>query len=391
MITEDNDNTEGFAEDDGFGAAAYGGGQYAKEVTLKDGVSRFRILPPMKSLRTTRKWKVFTRTHFGYKGVNKRKKGGEPINRPYGCVEEKDQVTKMIKVQCPSCQKGKDQKDLYEARLGQLQAEGMSKEEAKKTLAPLGTWLREHNCDKKFKMAAINEKLEPVVLKLSYTTTQKLDNLFKKLSQNQSRPIDPTALNQGVWVEFTRTGEAPNVNDEVDVVKESINVPGYGQVEQPKLAPINAALAQQALEMIPDLNSTVKFLSLAQVELIVNGSQEPEDIDAVWAMGEATREATPAKAPSRPLPTPTTVPTTSAAENDEEAAIKARLAQIQAKREAAAREKAAADAAVAAAAQAQLEAAASTTAITPDPTPPKKAIDDMDDEEFMALINKSRS
>src|SRR5574343_2072266 len=103
-MNDNNQNTEvngSESLDDFFGTAKNGGSDTNwKMHSLKDGEANvFRIAPPVKSLKSVGKWKVYDKLHYGYTVPNEQ----DPDSirhRPFRCIEKKNRATNMIEQDC---------------------------------------------------------------------------------------------------------------------------------------------------------------------------------------------------------------------------------------------------------------------------------------------------
>ncbi len=334
----------------GFGKPKYGGGgNFAKTLRLKEGAATVvRILPPMKSLAETGEWAVYIGTHFGYKGVNPKDRS-KPTYRTFRCIQERDYKTKMVLQDCPEC----DLIAQREAELKDLQADakkaGHSSDEVEEISKPLKDWLSDHNCDRKWHMAVKQQDGSFAVLQISHKTKKLLEaEIGRVLSEDG---IEALELDQGVWFRFNRTGKGIETQDTVTVEYESVKDSSTGRVVRTvKMAPLTEAECEKALKDLPDLSKNTREITYEQIKLLSQCSGEDEDVDAILALGEKKKEASPPARPvvqARPVSTPAAVvktetvatapaPTPAPAEDDEEAAALAALAAIKAKKAAAA-------------------------------------------------------
>src|SRR6478609_4918751 len=105
----------------GFGESDFSDGpsKYVKEKSIPQGVSRFRILPQMKSLAHKKDgWKMWGAVHYGYSGT-KKGKPDETVQRPFGCVQKKDRAGNIY-ARCTACDehaKFKAEAKIHEADL----------------------------------------------------------------------------------------------------------------------------------------------------------------------------------------------------------------------------------------------------------------------------------
>lgn len=271
----------------------------------------WRIFPRMKSLRNTPKGhRHFSRVHWGYSGVNF-KDPTKTSFRPFLCVEEYNYKTKMVVVPCDECVKIKAKEVQLEDIEIACRQTGKTPDETALMMAPLKAWLNDHNRDSKWNLAACNPSFEFGVLKLSNTNMKKLDLLFDEL---QAKGIDPLALDQGVWVEFTRNNKN-GLDDVVSVVNDMVEatLPDGTKVSAPVLrkAPITAEQAKAALEAIPDLATFETAVTREQVKLLAKCSGDPEEVTAIFNMTQPNREQSPrSPAPTRQVQTIPTGPST---------------------------------------------------------------------------------
>jgi hypothetical protein len=362
----------GFGDPDFSSEPANGGGsKFVKEKSVPEGVSRFRFLPPMKSLAAKREgWKVWGAVHYGYSGT-KKNKPDETVQRPFGCVQKKDRSGAILRT-CEGCTKHAKYKAEAEIHLGKLKEQGLNKDQIREDakMKQLNDWLWDHNCDKKYRVAALESDEQTfVVLKINYTLMKDIDQLFTKLARDAENPINPLSVNQGVWLEFTRDGK----NFRVDVVKERVNIPSVGVVEKIKLAPLSAQQQQDALARVQDLTTCISVLSPKQIEMIVNGPQDPESIDAVWALGSGSLEVSPEPVRTevrtevaRPATVLSSVPVSTP--EDDEAALLRKLEALRAKK------------------SQSVTATITTPLVGAPPTVPPPSGVDMSDEDFLKLV-----
>lgn len=275
------------------------------------------IVPPMKSLAENGKWAMYHGQHFGYSGVDPRDPSKQKM-RPFACIEKTDFRTKMVTVECPACDEIRTKEAEKERRAAEYKSQGLSEGDVRERLDPLTQWLKRHNCDRKWHINVLTQEGEYGVLQISHTLKKALDAKMDEL--RSKRKVDPIV--EGVWFEFTRMGKFP-VQDAVEVFM----IEGDDGSFRMKKAPLTDEQGAKALEILPDLSKdTVKMISAQQIQLIVQSSGDPEEIDRIWQMGTKTekRERTPAPQTQKPAPAP-------AAKNpqDEIAALQARLAALQ--------------------------------------------------------------
>lgn len=282
----------------GFGKAQYGkgAGNFYKNFriqTPKNGETTtnniFRLIPPIKSQEETGKWALYFGIHWGYKGRD-RSDPTKTRTRTFKCIEVKDFRSGMITTTCPECLKIAEQEALLETRLEQCKAAGRTEEQTETIVGPLKLWLKEHNIDRKWYINAMNEAGEFGVLQISHKAKKQLDARIDELMALGIDPLDPA---QGVWFNFKRTGKSINeLTDTVEVVKE-VRKEGNRILEEMKFAPLTEAQQKQALEILPDLPAVPTTISKDQIEMLVNGSGDAEEVDAVFNMSAKREQSAP--------------------------------------------------------------------------------------------------
>lgn len=310
----------------GFGKSSYNNqGSFAQykvySLSEEAGPQRFRIFPPMHSLENDVKgWAKYHSAHWGYKGVDR----NDPTKtkaRTFKCLEQKNMRTGMVSATCPECDfitKETLALKEIEIRLATNQSEAVeSLLQAKKN------WLRFHNVDRKFYLNVMTENGELGVLKITSKCKKALELELDLIAKEEG--VDPTDVNSGCWIQFTRTGQGIQVQDKVERVYER-TIENGKKVSVLKLAPVSPELQEQALKTLPDLSvpPMTRVLSREQVQALTECSGEPEEVDAIMGLsqraeGERSPEpetvATPTTAPAPKAPAkaaPTQSPTKTA-------------------------------------------------------------------------------
>lgn len=293
---------------EGFGKSTYNGGGsgFKKPKKLQEGDNIYRIIPPIKSCRNDGDgWAVYHRVHFGYHGVDRNDNTKTKV-RPFECVEVKDYRSGIVKVQCAECENIKRWEERKEKVVAEAVASGKSKEEIEALVEPISEYLFRHNTDKKFYLNVMTPKGEFEVLQLSYTTKKKkLDVTIKQL-QKEDDQLDVNDPSNGIWLNFHREGKKLDAEDSVYAVYESRQLPDGTKARVIKRSQLTEDQIKQALEC-PDLNEVTTRISPDQVRMLVESSQDPEDIDRIFALSNPRREESPparaaAAATAAPLP-----------------------------------------------------------------------------------------
>lgn len=316
-----------------------------------DDIARLvvRLLPPFGNLAAQRKWSIYHSVHYGFEGRD----GRDPTktrHKPFACVEEKRRG--MVVSDCPMCNLMQSRKKSLEAKLAKLKADGKTDDEAKALTKDLSDWLRKYNVDRKHYMAAMDESGRFHVFMLSHETKKRLEGVIAKMLEQD---IDPLDLDSGVWFEFRRSGNPKVVSslvDEVDVVMEKTVVNGRSYMA-PKPAPLSEDQTNEALRILPSLDTVVTVISREQIQQLVNCSGDPEEVDAIFNSGRPdsyesrpmtpkaapTPAPAPKPAPQAPAPAPVEeeAPAAAADDDDEIARMEAMLAAKKAAKAAAAK------------------------------------------------------
>lgn len=257
------------------------GSQKKKTWRLKDGSNIYRILPPFASFAKEGRWAIFESIHWGYKG-------GKGI-RTFNCILQKDFKSKMVKVPCAECDLIDSRKKDYENQLKQLVEveKKMTKEQAKEFLKPLSTWLYEHNLDKKWYVNAMNRNGEIGRLAIPHKMYQALN---AEIGELMKKKIDPLAVNQGVEFDFFRSGQSNQTIHKCKAVTESIDVPGVGSVEKIKLCPLTEEIVKRMATEAWDLKGMFRTIKGDEITRLVASGGDPEVVDSIFGGGDTENE-----------------------------------------------------------------------------------------------------
>lgn len=315
---------------EGFGKAKYGGTGGFKAYDLKtdsQGGSLtylYRVLPPMKSLSTSGTWAIYYGQHFGYAGVDP-KDPQQTKQRPFKCIEEFNFRTKMITKACPECNLIASKKAALEAKTVKVKADiSNTAEMVDNLLAADNAWLSGkggHNCQRQWHMNVMAPSGEFGVLRMSHEVKKLMEGAIKEAKDVWG--IDPTDLDQGVWFKFVRTGKKMLVQTTVTIDMQMDKDPtGKSRGQIPKPAPLTPAQIEQALQECPDLTEVVRTLSEKQITLLTKCSGDPNEVDEIWAMGEAVAPTSSVSTPAprlapEPVPQPKPAPVVAPAPKSE--------------------------------------------------------------------------
>lgn len=387
----------------------FSGGSYKKRNTwgIKPGNNPIRVLPQMHSLAEDEDgWHVYVKMHWGYQGVDS-KDPSKTRGKPFNCIEDKDRRNGLVLQECPECTKVAQveaEKVELEAKLNaEAKEKGLSTESKGKNkegeplpsefeeyveagLTPIKLWLKAHNLDKKVYLA-VKKGDEYGQFKVTYTMFKAMRAKMKEIDDAES--INALALDQGLIFNVIRKGDGFVERDTFEIVMEDVVVNGK-KYKQYKLASISEEEANKALEEIDDLAKAGGLrITFDQIQALVNSSGDPEEVDAILALGKAELSTTKVGddgalkktsnlgvnlTPKAPAPVAVVAKIETVANDNDaknmEAALQARLNGIKAK--------AAADAKAKADAEAAKAAETSTGA---------EDLLSLSDEEFLARMN----
>jgi hypothetical protein len=255
---------------EGFGVASYAEkGKYLTITSLKPGKNVFRILPPMKSQANTGKWSNYYCIHSGYRVENS-------LNL-FHCVGQMGFYKTGNQPKCFECEK------IQEMQKNALLAKT---EKNKRVEESVNGWLKNHYLSKNHYVNVMMSDRTFQVLKIGHRVKQMIDTVFKQLKEGDQ--IDPTAINQGVWIIVTKTDnmrDVPNVG---------VKRKGEGCSSPVELAPLTKEECKRALDecmdLVQDQHKLAKTLSSEQIELLTKISGEPDEIAAIFEGNPETLE-----------------------------------------------------------------------------------------------------
>lgn len=277
------------------------GGKKKNNSRLVDGDNIYRILPPLGELAAEGVWAVYECLHWGFKGS----KG----MRPFRCIQKKDFKTKMVKVQCPECDRILEKLTTLEDTKRKLEAEGKTKAFIDEHVKPLADWLYSHNLDKKWYVNALtmDGKITRLAIphKMYVQLQEKINEVITK------KQIDPIAADAGVWFNMKRTGTGNQTSHSVTVEEESVMAEVNGKkmpLPVVKQAPLTQEVIARLGNEAHDLKNSFRTLSYDDIKRLVTSGGDPEVVDSVFSSGEFTRNV--AEAPDADEPDPGTAAST---------------------------------------------------------------------------------
>lgn len=273
-----------------------------------------RIAPPYGPLAEKGVWARYVKQHFGYT-LSVTTKSGETRKIPmtFLCIEKRDRDGNITQ-RCPECDEIAAQKSRLESKVRELEAKKSSEEEIKSATAFIRMWLKEHNLDKKWNMAAKDQAARWGILAISHSC-------YKILKGNAQEPglidrlvasgHDPLSPEKGLWFVFTRTGTAFNeIRDFPEVFTEEISVNGETFKRNKTDALTQADI--DALRALPSLDSLGRALTFDQIRMLVESGGDEETLRTVMNLPKTSPNApatTGAASDDEPVEEVATLPT----------------------------------------------------------------------------------
>jgi hypothetical protein len=295
---------------DQYAKPKYGDGSFFKVFRQEDGDNIYRLLPPMKRLAAARIWKIYQGQHFGYRVPSKKDKG-KTVLRTFMCIEKKNR-NGLVTQECPECTLAAQQKALRLERFNGYVKDGRSEADIKALLENLDAWIKEHNVDRKWYVSVKNTKDEFGAFAFPHKANLNMEETFKDLREKHK--IDPMDPDQGVWLNFRRSGTGPSALHPVSVITEQVDFNGR-KLESPKLAPLSDTDLERGVAECPDLElETITILSFDQIKMLTETAGDPDAVEDIFRMSQRN-EGSPAPVARTSTPkveTPIVAPVTPA-------------------------------------------------------------------------------
>jgi hypothetical protein len=276
-----------------------------------------RILPPMKSLRESKRWSLYFGLIFGWNGRNSK----DPTKmrfRPVLSLEERDHNSGTFTGTSDLEALIKQMNEKKDFRASQLVASG-APDDAKELRKDaeynkLADWCYNHSVNRRHYFLAIDREGKPCLVMVTHKCKKALDAVLETLVQEGE---DPIGMN-GMYLTFKRTGQGNQVIDSVSPAMEQEMVNGKKMSSYVRHQ-MTAEVAAAVVAALPDLNEYKESFRLppsAMSELAVSGG-DPVEVDRIWSSYKKPREraqvpATPMAPPpppkAQPEPTPAPVP-----------------------------------------------------------------------------------
>lgn len=224
---------------------------------LKDGDSKFRILPPMGDNADKGIWSVFYKVHYGYKNS----KGKLRVFQSSLVVNRK---TKMVEVPDAAVERIESLK----AKLEEAKVAG-NKQVVEKLGKLVSGQKPQYNIDSNHYMNVIDDQGNIGVLKLRHRAKTALEVQIKKLRE---KGIDPLSVDNGRYFVFTRSGSGLDTSFQVEILKKDIEVAGVGMVQQEVVHKLNDELIGRLSDEAVDLSKIFKALTAEEIARVVKAS-----------------------------------------------------------------------------------------------------------------------
>lgn len=311
------------------------GTTFKKPFPLAQGKNLFRLIPP--SLFNLQGWYVWGATHFGYTIVDA---NGKTQYRPFECPRDYNRKTKVEKVPCAECNKieklTNELEDLTHDWTKKVEAGVASNIDMEEALLEHVEFLDKHNRDSKYFIPVMNAQGEFGYIKVGSSI---VNALRERIAELDAEGIDPWNPDQGAIFNIARKGDK-KTNTEYSVAVEQELVEQNGKTyKTTKLAPLSDAQLEQAVRDVPDLHNLSTKISQRQIEMLAASNGSSEVVAAILGLevnGPKARQESVPHVNHKPVAEPpqTLAPAHAEveAELDEEAALQAQLAAIQARK-----------------------------------------------------------
>jgi hypothetical protein len=237
-----------------------------------EGSHIYRVLPPFGTNAESGRWSQYEALHWGFALSNGKK-------RVFRCMQRKNRKTGMIDVECPMCTKIEEQKAVLEQKQKELKSSGKSKDQIKAILEPLNDWLQRYNVQKGHFVNALRRDGQIGRLFIKIKCKQSLDKTCKELVEKEG--IDPIWAQEGVWLDFQRTGMDRDTTYNVVPAMEDIEVNGR-RLKDICRAPLNEEIIERMKKEAWDLATYHKDLAYNEILMLVNSDGDPEIVDSVF-------------------------------------------------------------------------------------------------------------
>lgn len=275
----------------GWGKPKYGSPEFKKTGKPKKGPgdNYIRILPPMFSLAPSGRWSVYLATHWGYSGVHPSDKE-KTVVRPFRCIEESNNRTKMVTKACPECDNWRAKVAERDAKQAELKAAGKSDEEIKTILKGRNDWIKAHGPDRR---VYVNVKYPDGTFgdyKMNYKIHKKgIDAKIKEVAEKYK--LDALDPEGGVWFNIKRIGNGWDPPDQIELKKE-FRSDGSEILAR---APLSQEDWDQASTQCRDLTTLGgAILTFQQIAELVKSGGDPETVDRIFGGKVEATQAAPA-------------------------------------------------------------------------------------------------
>ncbi len=295
-----------------------------------EGSHIYRILPPFGLLAQAGRWSQYEAVHWGFSLSNGKK-------RAFRCIQRKNPRTRMVEIECPMCKKIAEQTKLRDSRKEKLLADGKTEAEANAVLQPLNDWLSTFNLQKGHYLNVLRQDQQIGKLFIKIKMKQALDLKLPKFMEKYK--LDPIAVDEGMWLDFTRNGMGRNDSTyDITPVEVEVDINGRKLIDI-KSAPLSPDVVKRMAKEAFELSTQYRDLTYDEVQMMVSSNGDPEIVDSVFG-APTTAMSTPATTKPSTTPYPPAedfdeeTEVVAAAPVDEEEVIMAKLAALRAKKSA---------------------------------------------------------
>jgi len=273
-------------------------GSSKKFFKMEDGDNVYRILPALGELADKGIWSKYYKVCWGYKNSEGRMKLFQDcrvVNRE----------TKMVEVESAAYQRVEQLRKAQSDIVDKFKA-GQATQEQVKQVRELSM---RFNIEGKHYVNAVNLNGEIGLLKIGHKAKLQLDDIIKSLREKEAK--NPLAIENGLYINFYRTGKGRDTIYKVDLYKQKVQANVNGQtmlIEQEVSHTMDAGFISRLDAEAFELNNMYPAPTSEEISEIVNGG--PEDLDRIIAKykGDKSKPASVedvVKSASTPAPTNT--------------------------------------------------------------------------------------
>lgn len=269
-----------------------------KRFYLKDGVSRYRILPPHGKLASRGLYFKFHRSHWGYQI----KVNDKFVKIPFLCQREIDFRTKEVVQDCLICVEKVDPiYNLCKAKEAEFIQMGLSKDQIREAMKPFNEQRMRYNREGKYYYNVMSEAGEIGVLGIPTKAKKALDTQIKKCIQEYH--FDPVDADGGCWFDFIKEGRGGQTFHSVEIVqtRETVTLQDGSVREVPsvKRCPLTPEIIGRMDDEAGDLTDLFPVLTDEDQRRLLDSGGDPDVYKAILDRARPMKSDTYSNSPPK--------------------------------------------------------------------------------------------